>query len=135
MPNNHITPWGLSALLVASSLTTAAPAMGADGKRDRIEDPWIQHVVALTGNKKPQDPDPASYGMNPKTGQFVHPKETYHAYEAKPFEGMLDAWDDQSYNKNMTVEAYYPITVEPFHTWQNIVDFDGRRYRRCFLNH
>ena len=28
----------------------------------------------------------------------------------------------------MTVEAYYPWVVEPFHTWQNIIDFDGRRY-------
>lgn len=128
MPNVRTKQWGLPTLLLVSSLTTAAPAMGADGKRDNIDDPWIKQVVALTGNKKPQDPDPGSYGMSPKTGQFIHPKETYHAYEPKPFKGMLDYWDDKTYSKNMKVEAYYPITVEPFHTWQNIVDFDGRRY-------
>ena len=66
--------------------------------------------------------------MDPETGRFVYPTVTPHQHESKPFEGQLDYWDTNEYAKAMTVEAYYPITVEPFHTWQNIVDFDGRRY-------
>ena len=66
--------------------------------------------------------------MDPETGRFIYPAATPHQHESKPFEGQLDYWDTNEYAKGMTVEAYYPITVEPFHTWQNIVDFDGRRY-------
>ena len=66
--------------------------------------------------------------MDSDTGRFIYPAATPHQHESKPFEGQLDYWDTNEYASNMTVEAYYPITVEPFHTWQNIVDFDGRRY-------
>ena len=66
--------------------------------------------------------------MDEVTGRFVHPQATGHAHSPKPFEGSLDYWDGEEYARNVTVEAYFPITVEPFHTWQNIVDFDGRRY-------
>ena len=66
--------------------------------------------------------------MDSRTGKFIHPEATFHTYESHPFDGLLDYWDKEQYIKNMKVEAYYPITVEPFHTWQNMVDFDGRRY-------
>jgi hypothetical protein len=95
---------------------------------ENIRDPWVKRQVSLSQNKTPLDPDPASYGMDADSGAFVHPTATRDSHDPHPFEGTLDHWDTNQYAKNMTVEAYYPITVEPFHTWQNIVDFDGRRY-------
>jgi hypothetical protein len=95
---------------------------------DNILDPWVLRVTALSENKTPPDPDPASFGLNKDTGVFVHPAMTRDSHDSHPFDGTLDYWDPNDYAKNMTVEAYFPITVEPFHTWQNIVDFDGRRY-------
>jgi len=128
MRHHAIYKQGWRSLFTLLSTTFALSATSAEGTQDTIHDPWLKKVVALTGNHKPGDPDPTSYGMDPKTGQFIHPQRTYHTYSPKPFDGLLDYWDDKTYSKNMTVEAYYPITVEPFHTWQNIVDFDGRRY-------
>ncbi|MFP3441214.1 hypothetical protein R0K18_26130, partial [Pantoea sp. SIMBA_133] len=64
----------------------------------------------------------------PQTGRFTHPVATPFSHDNHPFEGQLDEWDTRSYIHNMAIEAYYPITVEPFHTWQNIVDFDGKRF-------
>ena len=93
-----------------------------------VTDEYVLRADALAEDRTPPEPDPASYGMDPKTGRFVYPAATPHQHESKPFEGQLDYWDTNEYANDMTVEAYYPITVEPFHTWQNIVDFDGRRY-------
>ena len=91
-------------------------------------DPFVRLSDAVCEAREPEDPAPGSYGMDPSTGRFIHPTETSHREESKPFEGELDYWDPREYASNMTVEAYYPWVVEPFHTWQNIVDFDGRRY-------
>ena len=99
-----------------------------NGAADNIVDPWVGRLVSLTGNKTPAAPDPDSFGMDEATGQFVHPAMTTDSHEPHPFDGSLDYWDPNDYAMNMKVEAYFPITVEPFHTWQNIVDFDGRRY-------
>jgi hypothetical protein len=93
---------------------------------DVINDRWVGGLVELVGNHTPPDPSPDSFGMD-ESGRFVHPVATPHAHEPKPFDGTLDYWDPNEYAMNMTMEAYYPITVEPFHTWQNIVDFDDRR--------
>ncbi|WP_018693747.1 LVIVD repeat-containing protein [Algicola sagamiensis] len=95
--------------------------------QDDIQDPFLQRLTVLVGNHQPSDDDVGPYGMLPN-GQFRHPQRTYHTKSPKPFQGQLSYWDTQSYQRNMQVEAYYPITVEPFHTWQNIIDFDGRRY-------
>ncbi|MEH6606226.1 MAG: hypothetical protein V7711_11615 [Pseudomonadales bacterium] len=93
-----------------------------------ISDPIVARLVELQADRTPPDPSPESYGLNKDTGVFTHPVATRDSHDSMPFEGTLDYWDTKSYIKNMKVEAYYPITVEPFHTWQNIVDFDGRRY-------
>lgn len=93
-----------------------------------ITDPFVKQQTALSVDKIPAMPAPGSYGMDKATGKFTHPVATPFSHEGEPFAGELDYWDTKSYIKNMTVEAYYPITVEPFHTWQNIVDFDGKRY-------
>lgn len=114
-------------LSVTIALSVSTQAEDKSGAID-IQDKWVKRVTELVGDKSPKEPSKNSYGMDPKTGLFIHPKATVHTYESRPFKGQLDYWDKEQYIKNMKVEAYYPITVEPFHTWQNIVDFDGRRY-------
>ncbi|WP_218649207.1 hypothetical protein [Pseudomonas taiwanensis] len=93
-----------------------------------IVDPIVKRQTSLSPDRTPPAPAPGSYGMDKATGKFIPPLATPFSHEGKPFDGQLDHWDTQSYIKNMKVEAYYPIAVEPFHTWQNIVDFDGKRY-------
>ena len=93
-----------------------------------IKDKWVKRVNELVGDHTAPEPGKDTYGMEPKTGEFIHPQATFHTYESHPFDGLLNYWDKEQYVKNMKVEAYYPITVEPYHTWQNMVDFDGRRY-------
>lgn len=73
-------------------------------------------------------------------GSFLHPSLTYvNEEEQHPFPGggedlfpATDGYDPNTYKSdNVTVEAHYPgkqFTPDPFHSWQNIVDFDGRRY-------
>jgi len=100
----------------------------SESQQAAIPDEYVRLTDALNPDRTPPEPDPASYGMDPATGRFIYPKATPEQHDDKPFEGQLDYWDTNEYTHNMTVEAYYPILVEPFHTWQNIVDFDGRRY-------
>ncbi|MFP2768670.1 LVIVD repeat-containing protein [Oceanisphaera sp. KMM 10153] len=107
---------------------SASFTVHAETAKDNISDPFVKRLVSLSGNNTPHHPSPGSYGMNKEAGTFTHPAATPHSHENVAFDGQLTEWDTQSYINNMTVEAYYPITVEPFHTWQNIVDFDGRRY-------
>ena len=95
---------------------------------DRITDPWVARLTSMVDDRTPAAPLPGSYGFDRSTGRFKHPSATPDSHDPHPFPGILDYWDRNDYAMNMTVEAYYPITVEPFHTWQNIVDFDGRRY-------
>ncbi len=95
---------------------------------DNIADPWVLRVSQLSDNKTPPDPAPGSFGFDRESGIFRHPSMTRDSHDPHPFDGTLPNWDSNDYAMNMRVEAYYPITVEPFHTWQNIVDFDGRRY-------
>ena len=117
----------LSGAVFAACGSSSGPGSGTPAPPP-IVDEYVLRADALVEDRTPPEPDPASYGMDPETGRFVYPAATPHQHEPKPFEGRLDYWDTNEYAKDMTVEAYYPITVEPFHTWQNIVDFDGRRY-------
>ena len=114
--------------LVFLAVGGCAESSETDSESAPIRDPWVKQLVSLSADKKPPDPAPESFGMNAETGEFVHPLATRDSHDPHPFDGTLPRWDDRSYAHNMTVEAYYPITVEPFHTWQNMVDFDGRRY-------
>jgi hypothetical protein len=122
--NTAILAMVLFAMAYSPNTETAEHEQAAD----HVEDPWIQRLIALSEDKTPPDPAPDSFGLDEETGLFIHPLSTRQAHEPKPFAGSLDHWDTNEYAMNMTVEAYFPITVEPFHTWQNIVDFDGRRY-------
>lgn len=116
------------ATLLCFAAGGCAASPGIDVDSATIRDPWIKRLVSLNADKTPPDPAPGSYGLDAETGKFVHPSATRDSHDPHPFDGTLPGWDDRSYAHNMTVEAYYPITVEPFHTWQNMVDFDGRRY-------
>ena len=119
-------------LLMLAACTPPAPGPAAEdaahASSDNIADPWVQRLVSLSDDRTPPDPAPGSFGLDPATGTFTHPAMTRDSHEAHPFDGMLDYWDPNDYATNMSVVSYHPITVEPFHTWQNIVDFDGRRY-------
>lgn len=82
-------------------------------------------------DRRPEPADPGSYGML-LDGRFRHPFATPVDEEnPHPFPGRLEEYDLDSYIQGMKVEAVYEgaaFTPDPFHTWQNIVDFDGRRY-------
>lgn len=90
-------------------------------------------------DRRPAGVDPGSYGMQ-NDGSFLHPSLTFvNEEEQHPFPGggedlfpATDGYDPNTYKSdNVTVEAHYPgkqFTPDPFHSWQNIVDFDGRRY-------
>ncbi len=112
----------------ASSTTAQKSPAGHSSSDDNIRDSWLLRLTSLSENKTPPDPAAESFGLDEETGAFAHPAMTRDSHDPHPFPGILEHWDGNDYAKNMKVEAYYPITVEPFHTWQNIVDFDGRRY-------
>ncbi len=107
---------------------TPAPRPGKDVNIPRVCD-----------NQRPPAVDPDSYGMR-RNGTFKHPKLTYVNEEEKhPFKGggadlfpQQDGYDPGRYrSKNINIAAHYAgskFTPDPFHTWQNIVDFKGRRY-------
>jgi len=123
----------LTALAITLVSSACAPVQESTDEHmsnqgDIISDPQVLGLTRLVGNQTPVAPDPASFGMDKGTGKFVHPAMTTDSHDSHPFEGTLDYWDTEQYIENMTIEAYHPITVEPFHTWQNMVDFDGRRY-------
>ncbi|KGJ99156.1 hypothetical protein [Thalassotalea sp. ND16A] len=125
---NILKPLAFSSIAASVLLTTSACAEQVDAKDINIKDKWVARADSLSVDKTPPDPKKGSYGMNKKTGEFTHPPATRDYHGNYTFDGELDYWDTEQYIKNMKIEAYYPITVEPFHTWQNIVDFDGRRY-------
>lgn len=121
-------------LALASSCATTVPgnatlpkAAAADHQAAAITDSFVLFSDSLCTDSTPPAPAAGSYGMN-ADGSYTHPKSTPEQHDSQPFKGELDYWDDQQYIKNMQVLAYYPWIVEPFHTWQNIVDFDGKRY-------
>jgi hypothetical protein len=82
-------------------------------------------------DRRPEPADPGSHGML-RDGTFRHPFLTPVDEEnPHPFPGRLEEYDLDSYIQGMKVEAVYEgtaFTPDPFHPWQNVVDFDGRRY-------
>jgi hypothetical protein len=115
-------------LLATLAFSACEKTPSPQSNESSVIDPWLQRLIALSDDKTPPDPAPNSFGMDAQSGEFIHPLATRDSHDPHPFAGTLDEWDANSYAKNVVVEAYYPITVEPFHTWQNMVDFDGRRY-------
>jgi LVIVD repeat len=82
-------------------------------------------------DRRPEPVDPGSYGML-LDGSFRHPFQTPVDEESPhPFPGRREEYDLNTYVDGLKVEAVYEgaeFVPDPFHTWQNIVDFDGRRY-------
>ncbi|WP_218028276.1 hypothetical protein [Nocardia yamanashiensis] len=125
---------GLAVMVLAGGVTAARVA----GERSAVAatDP---DVAMVCDDRRPSKVDPGSYGMQ-NDGSFLHPSATYvNEDEQHPFPGggkdMFPAtggYDPNTYKSaNVTVEAHYGgerFTPDPFHSWQNIVDFDGRRY-------
>ena len=124
-----LKPFAISTLSVSMLIACGVNAnlTSEHIERTNITDKWVSRTDSLSSDKTPPDPVKGSYGLNKKTGKFTHPLATRDTHDSIRFDGELDYWDTQQYKKNMKIEAYYPITVEPFHTWQNIVDFDGKR--------
>jgi hypothetical protein len=86
-------------------------------------------VVFTKGvNNEPSHVDASSYGIDPSTGQFRHPKAAPYATGEWPVKGSLSYPEDREYIHNMTVEGRWPKLVIPGVSFQNIVDMDGRRY-------
>jgi hypothetical protein len=79
---------------------------------------------------EPAKPDPDSYGLDPETGIYKHPSSTpmTRFRQPNPFPGSLDYLDQNQYSKNVTLESYYPATPLSGHTWQIVIEMEGRRY-------
>ena len=93
-----------------------------------IQDPYLKRWYGLTYDRIPPAPEPGvDYGMDPESGKFRHPIATPASHEMIRFPGELDYWETESYANNMEVVAFYPEIVTPWHSWQAIADFDGRR--------
>jgi len=90
----------------------------------------LMFVSASLLAKAPPHVDPDTYGIDPKTGKFVHPEATpYYAYMGrKPVKGQMEELEDRQYIQNMKIEGHWDIVVKPGHSWQYIIDMDGRRY-------
>ncbi|MGW1988653.1 hypothetical protein [Embleya sp. NPDC001921] len=99
-------------------------ANAAAGKQD-------PNIPFVCQERRPQPADPNAYGMQ-LDGSFLAPASTPLDEEnPHPFPGRRAEYDGRQYVKNMNVEAAYEgydFTPDFFHTWQNIVDFGGRRY-------
>jgi len=94
-----------------------------------VQDPYLSQWLRVTPERRPLPQEPGvDYGMNPATGEFIWPKATPEVWRTPSFPGEMTNWDKKSYAKNVKVLAFYPNVASPFHVWNNIVDFDGRRY-------
>ena len=94
-----------------------------------MQDPYLAQWLRVTPDRRPAPLQPGvDYGMDPATGQFIWPKATPEVHKGQKFPGEMTTWDKQSYAKNVKVLAFYPGVGSPFHAWNNIADFEGRRY-------
>ncbi|MFI7005524.1 hypothetical protein [Streptomyces sp. NPDC050145] len=117
----------VTAVVTATAATLLVP--GSSGATaTAATDP---NIVDVCENRRPEPADPGAYGMQ-LDGSFRHPALTPVDEEHEhSFPGRNKDYDTKSYIKNMRVEAAYEgadFTPDFFHTWQNVVDFHGRRY-------
>ncbi|MCC8393075.1 hypothetical protein LJ656_10785 [Paraburkholderia sp. MMS20-SJTR3] len=82
----------------------------------------------VRGAREPSHVSPSNYGIDASTGQFIHPDAAPFYPHARPLADSLDYLEDREYRHNMTVHAHWPIVVSPSVCWQQIIDWDGRRY-------
>lgn len=123
------------AALSFGTMTHAAQAQDAGAKvqtvpgTSQVQDPWLAKWLSVTADRTPI-PQTAGvdYGMNPNTGEFVFPKATPESHDGQRFPGELDHWDRSTLSKNIEMIAFYPGVGSPFHAWNNVLDFEGKRY-------
>ena len=117
----RFAPVGVAALVAALHASVASGQAAA-------RDPFVPFICE---DRRPRAADPASYGSQ-LDGTFRHPFATPVDEEnPHPFPGRRAGYDTASYRFGLRVEAAYEgndFVPDPFHSWQNIVDFDGRRY-------
>ncbi|MFI6520726.1 hypothetical protein ACIBF1_34590 [Spirillospora sp. NPDC050679] len=126
----------LSVLAAGSAAAVAVPlAASAGAQAATPKDPYIPTVC---GDRRPSEPDPGSFGMQ-LDGTFRHPALTPPGEERHAFPGgaqdlfpKTKGYDPKSHSSGpVKLEASYrgeEFTPDYFHSWQNIVDFKGRRY-------
>lgn len=108
-----------------------APAENPSGTpgTPNVKDPYLAGWLRLTPDREPKPLKAGvDYGMDPATGKFIWPKATPEIHTGQRFPGELTTWDKKSYSKNVKVLAFYPGVDSPFHAWNNIADFNGKRY-------
>jgi hypothetical protein len=120
--------YSLALAYVAAASMAATPEPATPPVVAVPSDPWVPFIC---DDGRPAAVDPGSYGMQ-LDDSFRHPHATPVDEEnPHPFPGRAEAYDTASYASGIRVEASYEgadFTPGPFHTWQNIVDFKGRRY-------
>ncbi|MQR00844.1 LVIVD repeat-containing protein [Glaciimonas soli] len=126
----------LATLLSGSAYAQAAPAKDATASAVQatpgtpaVQDPYLAAWLRLTPERRPVALVPGvDYGMDTKTGNFVWPKATPEVHNGQSFPGEMKMGDKSTFTKNVKVLAFYPGVGSPFHAWNNIADFNGRRY-------
>ncbi|HAK55368.1 MAG TPA: hypothetical protein DCP38_07795, partial [Acidobacteria bacterium] len=73
-------------------------------------------------------PDPETFGYDKATGVYTHPVAAPEIEGPRPFMGSLTYIDMEQYSQNVDVVAYYPHLASVGHTYQSVLEFDGRRY-------
>ncbi len=112
----------------APAAATPAQPSGTPGTLN-VKDPYLAGWLRLTPDREPKPLKAGvDYGMDPATGKFIWPKATPEVHTGQRFPGELASWDKNSYTKNVKVLAFYPGVGSPFHAWNNIADFNGKRY-------
>ena len=89
-------------------------------------DPLGESAGRLEGEA--EHPDPDSYGYDRRTGVFTHPAAAPEIEGPRPFIGSLTYIDMEQYSLNTEVVAFYPYVASVGHTYQFVLEFDGRRY-------
>ncbi|MDP7338139.1 MAG: hypothetical protein QF786_02375 [Vicinamibacterales bacterium] len=75
-----------------------------------------------------EHPDPSTFGYDTATGVYTHPTAAPEIEGPRPFKGSLTYIDMEEYSQNVDVVAYYPHLASVGHTYQSVLEFDGRRY-------
>ncbi len=75
-----------------------------------------------------EHPDPSTFWYDTATGVYTHPTAAPEIEGPRPFKGSLTYIDMEEYSQNVDVVAYYPHLASVGHTYQSVLEFDGRRY-------
>ncbi len=122
--------FGSAALAGSGQVQGEAPASGqAVPGTPSAKDPWIAKWLSVTADRTPMAVKAGvDYGLDPNTGTFIFPKATPESHDGQKFPGQLDHWDRTMLTKNVEVIAFYEGVGSPFHAWNNVLDYEGKRY-------